>query len=186
MKKKSINIGDLIVADANILNDLQFNRTVILLTKYNSNGCLGFILNRKLNIKLKEIIPDTDSNIKIYYGGPVEPENLYFIHNVPSLIPNSIEISDGLYWAGEFSNIIELINQKKINQNNIRFFLGYTGWDQEQLICEIDEKTWLIKENIYKNNLLKKVPSNLWKELMMTFGNNEIIWCNAPEDPVLN
>jgi putative transcriptional regulator len=46
------------------------------------------------------------------------------IHNIPDLIPNSIEISNGIYWGFDWK---ELINNGKINKHNIRF-LGYTGW----------------------------------------------------------
>ncbi len=111
---------------------------------------------------------------------------MYFIHNVPQLIKNSIEISNGLFWGGEFETILKLLDENKITKNNIRFFLGYTGWNQGQLFKEHIENSWLIKENIYKEKILKKTPSELWKELMKTFGNSKLIWCNAPEDPVLN
>jgi putative transcriptional regulator len=40
---------------------------------------------------------------KIYNGGPVE-QDFYFIHNIPELIPNSIEISNGIYWGGDFES----------------------------------------------------------------------------------
>ena len=43
---------------------------------------------------------------KVYNGGPVEQDNLYFIHKVPHLIDNSIEISDGIYWGGDFETTI--------------------------------------------------------------------------------
>jgi putative transcriptional regulator len=39
------------------------------------------------------ILPEINASFKIYNGGPVEQDNLYFIHNIPELIPNSIEIS---------------------------------------------------------------------------------------------
>lgn len=186
MNADKLKIGNLIIADANILNDMNFNRSVILLTEHSSNGSLGFILNKKLNIKLKDIISNTDCNFNVFYGGPVEPDNLYFIHNKPETIPNSIEIADGIYWGGDFNKIIELLNNEQLKRSNIRFFLGYTGWDCNQLDHEVETDSWLIKKNIFSNNILKKVPSNLWKELIMTFGSKKIIWCNAPEDPVLN
>lgn len=186
MNDNKMKIGNLIIADANILNDLNFNRSVILLTEHSSNGSLGFILNKKSNIKLKDIIINTDCNFSIFYGGPVEPENLYFIHTKPEIIPNSIEISDGIFWGGDFNKIIESINNSLLKKSDIRFFLGYTGWSFEQLNNEIETNSWLIKDNIFSKQILKKVPSNLWKELMMTFGNKESIWSNAPENPVLN
>jgi len=186
MKKEKLNKGNLIVANANTLSDLNFNRTVILLTDNSENGTIGFILNKNLNIKLCDIVADVACNFKVYYGGPVEPENLYFIHNVPNIITDSIEIADGIYWGGDFYKIIDSLNEKKLKKSNIRFFLGYTGWDSDQLDLEIESEFWLIKDNFYKRKLLNEVPSNLWKELMMTFGENEIIWCNSPENPVMN
>lgn len=186
MKKKEPTIGNLVIADANVLSDLNFSRSVILLAEHGINSSLGFILNKPLNIHLKDIVPECDCNFRVYYGGPVEPQNLYFIHNIPNLIPNSIEISDGIYWAGDFETIINLINEKKLKRTNIRFFLGYTGWEEDQLEFEIETESWLIKENIYKNKLLQETPSSLWKELMISLGNKYIIWSNAPEDPVLN
>lgn len=186
MNKNKITNGDLVIADVNTMNNYSFNRSVILLTEHTPKKTLGFILNKSLNIKLKDIVPNTNSKFKVYYGGPVEPENLYFIHNVPELINDSIEISNGIYWGGNFNNIVDLINEDKLKAVNIRFFLGYTGWEEDQLEYEIETNSWLIKENIFKNKLLKETPSKLWKELMMTFGDDQIIWCNAPEDPVLN
>ena len=61
-----------------------------------------------------------------HYGGPVEPDNLYFIHNTPKLISDSIKINDELYWGGDFEKVIELLNEGSINEENIRFFLGYS------------------------------------------------------------
>lgn len=186
MKKKDPINGDLVIADANVLSDQNFSRSVILLAEHNQKGSLGFILNKKLNMTLKDILPSSDCNFKVYYGGPVEAENLYFIHNIPDVIKNSIEISEGIFWGGDFEAIIQLLIEKKIKRTNIRFFLGYTGWETDQLEYEIETESWLVKENIYGKKLLQETPSYLWKELMMSLGDKYIIWSNAPEDPVLN
>ena len=54
---------------------------------------------------LHDFIPTLDSSIPIYNGGPVEQDNLYFIHKIPELIHNSIEIANGIYWGGDFNEI---------------------------------------------------------------------------------
>ena len=36
------------------------------------------------------------SDIRVYIGGPVEQDNLYFIHSIPEMIPDSIEIAQGM------------------------------------------------------------------------------------------
>ena len=71
MVESNLKNGCLIISTASILNDENFNRSVIFLAEHNLNGSLGFILNRNLNFKLKDLIPDTSSNFKVYYDfGP--------------------------------------------------------------------------------------------------------------------
>jgi putative transcriptional regulator len=96
------------------------------------------------------MLPEINASFKIYNGGPVEQDNLYFIHNIPELIPNSIEISNGIYWGGDFESTKALINNGKIKKNNIRFFLGYTGWEENQLQLEMISNSWIVAANSYK------------------------------------
>ncbi|MGB8703645.1 MAG: YqgE/AlgH family protein, partial [Gillisia sp.] len=121
--------GLLLVAEPSIIGDVSFNRSVVLLAEHSENGSIGFILNKVLDFKLKDLIPELNKSFKIYNGGPVEQDNLYFIHKVPDLIPSSIEIADGIYWGGNFEAVKELIQKDLIDEKQIRFFLGYSGWD---------------------------------------------------------
>jgi putative transcriptional regulator len=66
-----------------------------------------------LKYTINDLLPEINS-FKIYNGGPVEQDNLYFIH-IPELIPNSIEISNGIY-CGDFESTKALINNGKINK----------------------------------------------------------------------
>ena len=100
--------GKLLIAEPSIIGDISFNRAVILLEDYNENGSVGLILNKPLEFKLKDFIPEVTSDLPVYNGGPVEQDNLYFIHCVPDLIPDSINISEGIYWCGDFDTILRL------------------------------------------------------------------------------
>jgi putative transcriptional regulator len=122
----------------------------------------------------------------VYNGGPVEQDNLYFIHRVPELIPNSLEISLGVYWGGDFNNVAELIANNKIKETDIRFFLGYSGWEVNQLENELKNNSWLVTENIYKKDIIAKDYESFWKEKMLEFGEEYSIWSNAPENPNYN
>ncbi|HEY0091091.1 MAG TPA: YqgE/AlgH family protein, partial [Flavobacterium sp.] len=133
MISERLKKGQLLVAEPSILGDLSFNRSVILLADHNSEGSVGFIINKPLRYTINDLVPEVEANFKIYNGGPVEQDNLYFIHNVPELIPDSIEISSGIFWGGDFELTKNLINEGRIKKDNIRFFLGYTGWDSQQL-----------------------------------------------------
>lgn len=186
MISEIIKKGHLLIAEPSILGDLSFNRSVILLADHNAEGSVGFILNKPLDYSVNDLVPEVDATFTIYNGGPVEQDNLYFIHNIPELIPNSVEISNGIYWGGDFEKTRDLINNGSINKDNIRFFLGYTGWDANQLETEMNANSWILIENSYKNNILKKSSSDFWKEQIMELGGEYIIWSNAPENPMLN
>ena len=178
--------GVLLVAEPSIIGDISFNRSVVLLAEYNKNGSVGFILNKPLEYKLNDFIPELNSSITVYNGGPVEQDNLYFIHKIPELIPNSVEISNGIYWGGDFNEIISLLQENKLKESEIRFFLGYSGWSNEQLEQELEVNSWVIITNEYKQEILGKTSSNFWKEKMIEFGGDYLIWSNAPENPNYN
>jgi len=178
--------GLLLVAEPSIIGDHSFNRSIVLIAEYSESGSVGFILNKPLEYSLKDFIPDLDSSIPVYNGGPVEQDNLYFIHKVPELIPNSIEISNGIYWGGDFNEIINLLQDNKIQDTDIRFFLGYSGWSNSQLDEEIEDNSWVITKNKYENRILGKKSNDFWKEKMIEFGGEYLIWSNAPENPSYN
>lgn len=186
MISEKLKTGKLLIAEPSIIGDLSFNRSVILLVDHNKKGSVGFIINKPLKYTINDFIPEIKSNFKIYNGGPVEQDNLYFIHNVPDLIPNSIEISNGIYWGGAYNITKNLINSGQINKSNIRFFLGYTGWEQNQLENEMSEKSWIITQNNYEKKIIGKPASNLWKKQIKELGGDYLIWVNAPENPTYN
>ncbi len=178
--------GVLLVAEPSIIGDVSFNRSVVLLAEYSEGGSVGFILNKPLKYKLKDFIPEVSSTLKVYNGGPVEQDNLYFIHKIPELIPESVEISNGIYWGGDFNAIMYLLKEDRLNKDQIRFFLGYSGWASEQLEQELEVNSWVIAPNTYENRILGKSNNNLWKEKMLEFGGEYVLWSNSPEDPTFN
>jgi putative transcriptional regulator len=186
MISEKLQKGQLLIAEPSIIGDLSFNRSVILLADHNEEGSVGFILNKPLKYTIKDLLPEIDAKFKIYNGGPVEQDNLYFIHNVPHLIPDSIEISNGIFWGGDFELTKDLINKGSLKKKNIRFFLGYTGWDSEQLETEMQSSSWILTKNIYENKILGKASVHFWKERIIELGGEYLIWSNAPENPILN
>jgi len=178
--------GYLLFAEPSIIGDISFNRSVILLADYSEEGSIGFILNKPLDYTLNDLVPITHAQFKVYNGGPVEQDNLYFIHKIPDLIPESIEISLGIYWGGDFDTVIELINNGQVTEDDIRFFLGYSGWEPNQLEKELQANSWIVTENEYKSDLIGKSEDHFWKEKMLELGGDYSIWSNAPENPSYN
>lgn len=178
--------GNLLIAEPSIIGDTSFNRSVIILADHSAEGSVGFILNKPLDYTLRDLVPHTESEFKVFNGGPVEQDNLYFIHNVPELIPQSIEISEGIYWGGDFDMALDFINSGNITQSNIRFFLGYSGWEPNQLEKELMTNAWIVTENVHKTSIIEKDDVSFWKEKMLEFGGDYSIWSNAPENPSYN
>ncbi len=180
------NKGKLLIAEPTLTGDVSFNRSVVLLAEHNEEGSVGFILNKPLEYKINDLVTEIEIPFQVYNGGPVEQDNLYFIHKVPDLIENSIEISDGIYWGGDFERTIDLINQKMISEDDIRFFLGYSGWSSLQLDQELSSKSWIVVSNEYESAIIQKSPNAFWKEKMVELGGNYLLWSNSPENPSLN
>ena len=178
--------GHLLIAEPSIIGDTSFNRSIILLADFTKEGSIGFILNKPLEYTLNDLVPTAEVQFKVYNGGPVEQDNLYFIHKIPDLIPESIEISLGIYWGGDFEIALKLINDRLITESEIRFFLGYSGWEPNQLEKELQSNSWIITKNVYKSDLISKSEDTFWKEKMLELGGDYSIWSNAPENPSYN
>ncbi|MBZ9728940.1 YqgE/AlgH family protein [Salegentibacter sp. JZCK2] len=178
--------GHLLVAEPSIIGDVAFNRSVVLLADHSEAGSVGFILNKALDFTLKDLVPDLSANFKIYNGGPVEQDNLYFIHKIPDLIPQSVEIANGIYWGGNFDVVTELINQDLISEKEIRFFLGYSGWDANQLNEELNSHSWIVTTNEDPKDIIERPYRSFWKDKMMQLGGEYLLWSNAPENPSYN
>ena len=173
--------GRLLLAEP-FMDDDDFARSVIYMCEHNKTGSYGFILNNNLNIKLDEIIPDIEiPNISVHYGGPVNSSNLFFLHQLGDIIENSVKISDKIWTSGDFNQIIEFINMGILDINKLKFFLGYSGWTNNQLATEFDSNSWIatdvIQENIFSKN------EDLWKEVLLNRGGKLKAIANFPINP---
>lgn len=181
-----MNQGKLIVSTPSILGDFNFRRSVILLASHKTSGSIGFILNKKLNYKLNDIVEDINIKFPLFYGGPVEQDNLFYLHRLGNVIPDSIEINSSLSWNGDFKFVTKLINENKIKLNDIRFFLGCSSWSNGQLEKELEEKSWEQFEIVSTEKVLKMKIQNMWKKCMISLGGKYRLWSNAPENPNFN
>ena len=186
MTHLEIKKGHILLAEPSLTGDVSFSRAVVLLAEHNLEGSVGFILNKPLPYTLNELVDEINTPFPIFNGGPVEQDNLYFIHSRPELLKGSVEISDGIYWGGNFEALTEAINKRLLTKNEIRFFLGYSGWNALQLSQEIKSKSWI---PIEEQNLKKQLSKNtlqLWSDKLKELGGAYLIWSNAPENPNLN
>ena len=183
-KKTSPSQGKVLIAEPR-LADGYFNRSVIILAEHSKTETIGFVLNNPIDIKLDEIIPNFPPfKASISIGGPVEPNSIHFIHTIGDIIPETKSISKGLYWGGDFEVATKLISQGKISAHQIRFFLGYSGWGQNQLENEIKEDSWVVSELDIVQIMAGK--GNLWSKAVQQMGPQFKPWTIYPSSPLLN
>jgi putative transcriptional regulator len=177
--------GKILISEP-FLPDTFFNRSIVYLTDHSPQGSVGFILNKKLDLKLSSAIAGFDGwNENINMGGPVAPDTLHYLHNLGELIPDSVLIEDNIWWGGDIDSIRSLISTGSITHSQIRFFLGYSGWSAGQLERELNEDSWIIarvKSDIIMNNW----GDNTWKRVLRTFKNKYRIWADFPDSPDMN
>jgi len=177
--------GILLIADP-FLKDPNFLRTVVFLCEHKEDGSFGFVLNRKYENSLDELIPELEGHhLPVYYGGPVQMDTIHFLHQYPDEIPGGKEIIKGVYWGGDFDAVIDMIKQNVIDTNKIRFYIGYSGWNDGQLNDEMTEKTWLTvaatRKLVFHRNY-----EEIWKDSLKHLGGDYEMMVNFPIDPQLN
>lgn len=184
-QKLGAKTGRLLVSEP-FMQDPYFKRSVVLLTEHSENGSFGLILNKPIPMYLHEAIENAPSfDSKLALGGPVQKETLHYLHLLGDRIPNSTEVMDGIYWGGDFETIKDLIKTKELRPDNIRLFVGYSGWAEGQLASEMDSKSWIVAR-ANKKLLFEEKPEKLWAEVLKNMGSPYNYMHNLPEDPRLN
>jgi len=177
--------GKILISEP-FLIDYYFKRSVVLLAEHNEDGSFGLILNKPVELQLSDIVKDFPSfDTPIYLGGPVKTDSLYFIHTLGNEIDDSMEISEGLFWGGDIEVVKELITIGKIGTEEIKFFVGYSGWVSKQLDGELARNSWLVA-NMNANDVMHSNPDKMWKKTLKTLGKDYEYWTNFPSDPTLN
>lgn len=177
--------GRVLVAEP-FLQDTYFKRSLVLLTEYTPDGSIGFVLNKTLDVAINEVIEDFPVfNATVAIGGPVSTNTIHYLHTLGDIIPNSEHVFGNIYWGGDFDFIKDMISVKKIHPSQIRFFLGYSGWQAGQLENELNSNSWLVTE-VRPGQIMTHNTSTIWKDTMITLGAKYKIWSNFPENPGLN
>jgi len=177
--------GKILISEP-FLPDTFFNRTIVYLTDHNPEGSVGFILNKKLDIRVSDAISGFegwDENLNM--GGPVAPDTLHYIHTLGHMIPQSVNVDDDIYWGGEIDTIRMMIRDGSIRHSQIRFFLGYSGWSAGQLERELGENSWVIAR-VRSEIIMNSRGRDSWKRVLKGMKNKYRVWANFPESPEMN
>jgi putative AlgH/UPF0301 family transcriptional regulator len=159
--------GKLLVASRN-LGDPNFVQTVVLLVRYDDDGVVGLILNRRTDLPLSRALAGLkgakDRSDRVYLGGPVGHPAVLALLKSPS----------GLKGAQRIFNRTYLIASKALFEQTLatrpdaavfHVYLGYAGWSKEQLQMEVLEGAWFIFQ-ADNEAVFSADPGSLWPQLI--------------------
>lgn len=168
------------------LDDDYFKRSVILLCEHNEEGTFGFVLNNYIDIALTDLIEDLPAfDTRISIGGPVNSDNLFYLHTLGENIPGSIEVFDGIYMGGSFEVLQVALESGTLQRDQVRFFVGYSGWSPGQLDDEISRNSWFVGK-AKADDLMNPDIENLWQKVLQDMGSNFSLIAGYPENPNMN
>ena len=167
------NLRNYLLISTTGLNDSIFRKSIILLCEHDDNGAMGLILNKPIlsdNNKssfLKEIFENMKIDSKIYFGGPVNLQHCFVLHDESYLTTDTVKISNEV----SLTSNNKIIDDKKnnIGTENYKINMGYAGWDKGQLEDEIKNGDWLIKP-FSQNFIFDISDQDMWEFSTMDLG----------------
>jgi putative transcriptional regulator len=130
------------------LQDPRFVRSVVYIIRHSDDGAMGLVVNRpvasgpivELLKQLRLDVTGVRGEIRVYYGGPVEPSLGFILHTTDYSIANTVPISKGIALTAD-PEILRDIGRGAGPRRSL-FAMGYAGWSSGQLEGEIAAGHW--------------------------------------------
>jgi putative transcriptional regulator len=180
--------GALLVARPHLL-DPNFTRTVVLLCDHDDEqGSFGFVLNRRSENGLAEVLRGEHDfrgrTDPVYVGGPVGLDSLAIVHREPGL-EGAVEVLPGVFLGGRPADLGEALREHGTPEARVRFLVGYSGWGKGQLAREMEEDTWVVAPGS-AGWVFDPDPDTLWRRVLRSLGGPYAVMANVPADPEMN
>jgi putative transcriptional regulator len=174
--------GQLLVATPD-LRDPNFSRTVVLMLEHGAEGALGIVLNRPIELRVADVLPDwadlAAAPSCLFVGGPVAPTAVIGLGRGEG--PHVDTLFAGL---GTLDLDIDPVAYAP-SLAGLRVFVGYAGWSPGQLELELAAGGWLVLP-LDPDDPFTADPSQLWQRVLRRQGGRTAMFASAPEDPSTN
>jgi putative transcriptional regulator len=139
--------GQILIASPG-LRDPRFDHTVVLMVRHNAGGALGIVLNHPLGERplasLLDAIGEKDTtaagSLRIFSGGPVQPEVGFVIHSTDYHRPETVDIGGRVAMTSSREMLRDIASQHGPEKMLVAF--GYAGWAPGQLEGELAQRAW--------------------------------------------
>src|SRR5687767_12199215 len=152
--------------------DPNFVRTVVLLAEYGKQGAFGLVVNRQMAEPAHEVLTpeppmDIQRDVRLYVGGPVEPNRAWVLTAHRELDGDALEIVDGVYLSASAELIRHALQSSPDPQ--VRLVIGYAGWAPGQLDDELAASSWLMAP--VHADLVFEIPiDRMWETAIRRLG----------------
>ena len=134
------------------MGDDTFSGAVVYLCEHTENGALGLVINKPIDIRLKNLFQKVELSLDIaalaeqpvYFGGPVQTERGFVLHEKQSDQPpysSTLSIPGGLEMTTS-KDVLEALSNGG-GPRRLLGTLGYSGWAAGQLEDELGRNGWL-------------------------------------------
>lgn len=180
--------GAILVAEP-FLREEYFAHAVICLVDYGlEESSMGVVLNRSTAYTLQGLVQGVTrrEDIPVFCGGPMSCDRLYYLHTLGQFIPDSRQVSPGLYIGGDFNAMLDYVNSGLGIEGRIRFFIGYSGWSPRQLDEELRNRVWAVTDPRDPKELLFGSEDTYWHRNVRLLGHRFRGWRYHPLNPHAN
>jgi len=168
---KSLGAGELLVASRD-LADPNFAETVILLVRYDAQGVLGLVLNRRTDVPLSRVFKGLkaaeDRSDPVYLGGPVETRTVFSLFQSSAKIEGAEHIFGAVYLISS-KILVEQTISTRPEPSVFHVYLGYAGWNKDQLRKEVELGAWFIFP-ADASVVFNSDPDSLWSQMIRKTG----------------
>ncbi|NDG40423.1 MAG: YqgE/AlgH family protein [Betaproteobacteria bacterium] len=153
MSKGRMNLSNQFLIAMPGMGDDNFTGAVIYLCEHTENGALGLVINKPIDIKLKNLFAKVELSLDspaladqpVYFGGPVQTERGFVLHermgDAHSPYSSTLSIPGGLEMTTS-KDVLEALSAGA-GPKRLLVTLGYSGWAAGQLEEELGRNGWL-------------------------------------------
>jgi putative transcriptional regulator len=139
--------GQILIASP-ALRDPRFDHTVVLMVRHSAGGALGIVLNHPLGERPLAALLDAigeknngaSGSLRIFSGGPVQPEIGFVIHSTDYHGPETVEIDANVAMTSSREILRDIATRHGPQKMLVAF--GYAGWAPGQLESELAQRAW--------------------------------------------
>jgi len=130
------------------LPDPDFADSIVLVMNNLGPAPVGIIVNRPTQIAVSQLFPELKRlahiHDRVYFGGPVEMESVWFLFRATKPPEHAIQAFEGICVSADRQLLLQLLGRAQPT-DGLRIFIGHSGWAPGQLETEIAEGAWSLE-----------------------------------------